>query len=824
MVDSHCCEICFEEFPISFGILCGNGHFLCLSDLNPYLMENIFPYLHKLRKNKCAIECPVIGCHCVYNPIQIFSIIGINERARYLSIIKSISESDSTIIRIRNTFQDILTLNCPTCYRPVDPFPDACSAVMCLNCGNFYCKSSWIFSCSLLTAAVLLPNRSNIPVGNYCFQGFATGNSDEDRAASHTHSALHHPSQDPTKRDAFLPLDIIKVGQLERQQSQLVQCVALAMTSKEFAKDNRRDIALSLIMLHMELSDMHTTASEIWTRAEISITAPTAGRHMGANDHSLERSNIQFEERNETTERLNAPPSYDPNPAAAAAAAAETGTVDHSGAAQLANALKQQNPHAVRQILQAFRNDLDINYVEPQNLYPLTSLAILSKQKDVALLLIRRGADPTLMSRQGRSVFYLVIEAGYLDLLTILLEKHPLLDVNMIINSEGDNYTMLHTAVRFNQGHIVQFLTTRPGINLNLVESEFQYTPLMLAVVKNYKWSIDVLLNAGADITIPARNGRTPLYVAIEKSQISTFQTLISVQAETFPSPSSPSSSGINQPVCITHGSCPLHVAALHNKLEMIEFLIASGAEIDQLDSHGCTALYRALVHEHGAIAYELLKAGADPKRSSPVGRSALYLAIEKNLLQVVRMLLTDFRLPINEPTSAENIDSLPISVALIYRCHDILHLLIELGADVNQPESVNENTPLATAICLDDYWAVNFLLQHQADPCLPVSNGRLPLYVAIEKGNTEIIRLLLSDPRVNIHDSVSPLEEKPLHVAVAWQQADAISTLLELGADELVQDGRGQTPLDLAKELSSAASSSSSLLQIFHYYRQRRE
>jgi uncharacterized protein len=797
MASLRCCEICFEEFPVSVGILCGNDHFLCLNDLNPYLTENVFPYLHKLRKNKCAIECPVIGCHCVYNPIQIFSIIGTNERARYISIIKSISESFSSINRLRNTFQDILTLNCPTCRRPVDPFPDACSAVMCLNCGNYYCE--FLF---------LLSSLDYHFVGNYCFQGFATGNSEEDRAASHTHSALHHPSEDPTKRDAFLPVEVIKIGQLERQQSQLVQCVALAMTSKEFAIDNRRDIALSLIMLHLELGDMQTTASEIWSRAEISLTAP-ASTVAG---QGIDETRSQFEERKETTEAMNLYPHL------AADAAAEE-LPDLSGSAQLANALKQQNPHAVRQILQAFRNDLDINYVEPQNLYPLTSLAILSKQKDVALLLIRRGADPTLMSRQGRSVLYLVIEAGYLDLLTIILEKHPLLDINMVINSEGDNYTMLHTAVRFNQGHIVQLLTTRPGIDLNPVESEFQYTPIMLAIIKSYKWSIDVLLNAGADISIPARNGRTPLYVAVEKSQISTFRTLISVSAAR----AGAAVTGINQPVCITHGSCPLHVAALHNKLEMIEFLLASGAEVDQVDNHGCTALYRALVHGHGAIAYELLHAGADPNRSSSIGRSALYTAIEKNLPKVVRMLLIDCQLPINEPTSQEHIDSLPISVALIFRCHDILHLLIELGANVNQPEPVNENTPLITAICLDDYWAVNFLLQHHADPCLPVSNGRLPLYVAIEKGNTEIIRLLLSDPRVSIHDSVSATGEKPLHVAVTWQQADAISTLLDLGADEDSVDDRGQTPLDLAKELSLAASSSSSLLQIFHYYRQRK-
>jgi hypothetical protein len=140
------CEICLEESRESGGVKCSNGHFLCHNDINPYLSENVFPHLHKLRKNKCAIECPVVGCGCIYNTISIFAIMGANEKARYLSILRSVCESNRSILRIRNTFQDILTLNCPTCRRPVDPFPDACSAVMCLNCGNYYCELILSFS------------------------------------------------------------------------------------------------------------------------------------------------------------------------------------------------------------------------------------------------------------------------------------------------------------------------------------------------------------------------------------------------------------------------------------------------------------------------------------------------------------------------------------------------------------------------------------------------------------------------------------------------------------------------------------------------------
>jgi ankyrin repeat protein len=636
----------------------------------------------------------------------------------------------------------------------------------------------------------LSPHRS---IGNYCFEGFATGDSEQDRGASHTHTALHHPSEDPTQRSPFLPNEVVKVGQLHRQRSQLIQCVALAMTSKEFAVDNRIDITLSLILLDMELSDIGTTAQEIWSLAEDSIT----GRAVAA----VLTMSSEEEESKQGVQSVSVP-------------LGDSTGGGSGGGPQLANALKQQNPHATRQILQAYRTELDINYVEPVDLLPLASLAILSKQKDVALLLIRRGADPTLRSRQGRSVLYLLIEAGYLDLLTIVLQKHPHLDINMIVTGEGNSYTMLHTAVRFHHGHIVQFLAEWPGVNLNPLEAEYQYTPFMLAVLENCQWTIDVLLRAGVDITIPARNGRTPLYLAVEKSQLSTFQTLLTVQTTSHQGPN------INASVCISHGSAPLHVAVLHNKLEMVEYLLRSGAEVDREDHHGCTPFFRALLHGHETIALELLKAGANPLRSSATGRSYFYVALEKGLVEVVRVLLTHHHLPINSPTSSETVDSLPLSVSLIYRNRDTLRLLVEQGADVNLTETLNGNSPLMTAIFLEDYWAVSFLLQHGADPSRPNLVGRQPLYVAAEKGSVEVIRLLLTDSRVSVNGSVSDRGETPLHVAITWRQADAISTLLCLGADELAIDNQGRTPLDLVQEV--AQSTSSSLLQIFLYYRTR--
>jgi hypothetical protein len=47
------------------------------------------------------------------------------EKARYSGIINSLSETMPQLNKLKAAFQDILTLKCPTCHNPVDPYPDA---------------------------------------------------------------------------------------------------------------------------------------------------------------------------------------------------------------------------------------------------------------------------------------------------------------------------------------------------------------------------------------------------------------------------------------------------------------------------------------------------------------------------------------------------------------------------------------------------------------------------------------------------------------------------------------------------------------------------
>ena len=45
--------------------------------------------IFKLRELRGAVKCPAESCKCLYNTIELYSIISIPQRTRYLSILSS---------------------------------------------------------------------------------------------------------------------------------------------------------------------------------------------------------------------------------------------------------------------------------------------------------------------------------------------------------------------------------------------------------------------------------------------------------------------------------------------------------------------------------------------------------------------------------------------------------------------------------------------------------------------------------------------------------------------------------------------------------------
>ncbi len=83
----------------------------------------------------------------------------------------------------------------------------------------------------------------------------------------------------------------------------------------------------------------------------------------------------------------------------------------------------------------------------------------------------------------------------------------------------------------------------------------------------------------------------------------------------------------------------PLSYAASNNNLEVVKFLIAFGAKVDD-ETDAIPPLFSAVAHDNLAIAEILLKNGANPNQKDSLGNTTLHVAAENTNLDLLKLLI----------------------------------------------------------------------------------------------------------------------------------------------------------------------------------------
>jgi ankyrin repeat protein len=121
--------------------------------------------------------------------------------------------------------------------------------------------------------------------------------------------------------------------------------------------------------------------------------------------------------------------------------------------------------------------------------------------------------------------------------------------------------------------------------------------------------------------------------------------------------------------------------------------------------------------------------------------KTALHLAIEQNHRDVVKALLD--RSP--EVDAQDSSGFTPLHFAVSKGYFDIATMLLSHGADINRPSGKRGSTLLHHHTQKDNIDAVEFLLDHKANPNILNKKMKTPMYYAIKNSNPEIISLLNS-------------------------------------------------------------------------------
>ena len=141
---------------------------------------------------------------------------------------------------------------------------------------------------------------------------------------------------------------------------------------------------------------------------------------------------------------------------------------------------------------------------------------------------------------------------------------------------------------------------------------------LLTAVYRRDRRTLDRLLKSGADINERDRDGRTALIHAIldSESDPDFVAYLIDLNADVDTVDNGQSWSA-------------LHFAARDNKVEIVDILARSGAEIGPVDVFGNTPLWRCVMNcgNDYAVVRILLDAGADAHKPNLNGNSPIKVA-----------------------------------------------------------------------------------------------------------------------------------------------------------------------------------------------------
>ncbi len=346
---------------------------------------------------------------------------------------------------------------------------------------------------------------------------------------------------------------------------------------------------------------------------------------------------------------------------------------------------------------------------------------------------------------------------------------------------------LVHLAAEHGDAGNVLVILQHGSVDINLRFGSSQCSPVDCAAIAGHADVLRVLIEGGADVNLPASDGRTALHRAAFFNQPTAIAELFRAGA----SLESRTTGGGGGGGWWT----PLFDAAAEGSAEAVDALLEHGAACNIRDLHGRTPLHVAVEADHAEICSALLAAGADPSlRYGENELSALEAAIREGNSDIVVAIIRSWP---DGLSSADSDGYTPLHYAAhVYEVPSI-EALLRAGAAVD-PRDRAGWTPLFDAVATGRADSVCALLAHGADAQVVDSWGRSPLHLAAQKGFVGPVWLLLT-AGADGGRRCGKSQCCPLDLAVVEGHGEVVKAMADHGVDLNASDGFGRTAVHRA-------------------------
>ena len=456
---------------------------------------------------------------------------------------------------------------------------------------------------------------------------------------------------------------------------------------------------------------------------------------------------------------------------------------------ELHTAAKNGDQEAVAQLI---RDGAELDAVTKLDWTPL-HFAAKYGYLDCCRLLIEAGASTVAPTRlRFFTPIHIAALEGHTDAVRLFLDSG--VDIN-IRTAEG--WTPLHAAVEHAHRDTMRFLL-ECGADPNLAKRPIMATYPLHSAARNGRLDIvQMLVEGGAEVNVRNKSNKTPRDLAEECG----FPRLIAFfdhVAQPEPGSTVPTYTEIRErirhgdlewikqwkengaPCASKYYSSPLMEACIDGQTEIVRYFLEAGAKPN---SGGCwTPLYFMLLYKafkNTDVITTLLDFGADPMVRDVEGFTVAdrwKTELPSVPLELLERLESSGMLI--EPKLK---NTLALRWAVKNRRHEQAESLLSTGIDPNQTHCYDNEIPLHVAIEQSDTEMVRILLKYGAKPNQKNPLGDSMLYDAAETGNLEIVKMLV-EAGANVNRKTGA--GSPIKAALKNGHENVVDYLIQQGAD----------------------------------------